>query len=506
MLSRVVALNHIKVAGELKPPPAMVRDVVNWVLSSYAGSILAYTSKESDKLDNASSGVNAKIKELEKTEENLEGILENLTDGQTWTIATYDDYRVGVKAEFMYEYNVMWYRVGTGRGHTVYRDFLDLEAAIMWLGDKIGHAVIKLKDFRGTKGTEDGLLEIDLIELKLIAAECKKYTSEAKHIKSRVTKTFPMNLDGWGYLDGWLAKRRVGYERSIASNRAVLEKVKEEAGGLGFDRKTSRHPLDGGNNYLGQFIPGVYQWDCWIRREPEHTGGDYTFYVARAGTELGSYDYWRLKSLNTLTDPKNFISAAQLAISEKGISYAVYNVTASVGPRIKAIFDIRGKKSYSGMWRRAKRPPELEVNTPVQWPHTVEVFRQVMNEIRNTAIHELQHMTQDLIGGMTNSFSSGMPASVDRSGIRNPEHALRDVEFYTRLTGEINRFVELAERRIPQYDISRAIKVWTNELPNVFIRHVEPKEFFVKLKQHKPDRWRKAVTEFYKGVTERLGL
>lgn len=191
----------------------------------------------------------------------------------------------------------------------------------------------------------------------------------------------------------------------------------------------------------------------------------------------------------------------------------------------------QGHKSRGGVWFEGKRL--LEVDVPY-WgqPNNVESFKNGIEEIGRIARHEFQHVGQSLLKVLTGqSEILGLPSPSIRDTARDPlgfpktpsgtrfdprlrgPHALQDVEFYTRLADEIVAF-QRHSRHIPIHLRREAVAHYTAAKSGMFrydnqekgqtiTRRIGPAPFFESLKRDQPDKWRKAVAEFVKGIQQK---
>jgi len=176
--------------------------------------------------------------------------------------------------------------------------------------------------------------------------------------------------------------------------------------------------------------------------------------------------------------------------------------------------DFKEHKKYDGWWRAFSQ--EIKINTPKQIPGTVAEFQENLRGLSGTVRHELQHVGQTiltstpdvLVGYPSRSIQPVADPKKLHQNEHDKEHALRAVEFYTRLADEIDDFVASARRvaRKPQKDprltdLRTLLNQWIgNPKPNFRTR-----QFFKQLYEHEPLKWQKAVKEFVTGV-ERRGL
>lgn len=161
----------------------------------------------------------------------------------------------------------------------------------------------------------------------------------------------------------------------------------------------------------------------------------------------------------------------------------------------------------------------MEVDVQRGTPRGPKAFQREIERIEETLAHELVHVGQSLIA-ILHGTRGGLPGK----GIRDPgyspegwsrgkarpkqlEHPLRDIEFYPRLGDEVRSFKRVIGEVPPVYR-TEALRRWvaepiSREAVKVLDQlRVQPTEIFLQLKEHSPDKWRKAVTEFYKKVED----
>lgn len=167
----------------------------------------------------------------------------------------------------------------------------------------------------------------------------------------------------------------------------------------------------------------------------------------------------------------------------------------------------------------------------------IKEFRYNIEDIKRTVRHELQHYGQMLLNslirvGPVRPGSRGNGAGLPSNKIRSKEqdyfgrmlspnssyistdHQLIDSEFYTNLSDSIDRFINTS-KYIPHNLLKEFAKVWVGEKSNftATIRkdielfnsilksvYIGPQEPFTTLKIKSPEKWRKAVKEFYSKI------
>ncbi len=149
-------------------------------------------------------------------------------------------------------------------------------------------------------------------------------------------------------------------------------------------------------------------------------------------------------------------------------------------------------------------------------PKVDEMLRRVEQTVR----HELQHMTQDLIkalaglkevGGLpsrsvrdTNLTPSGFSHNPLRT-LMSPEdrkdYILQDVEFYPWVEDAAREFNARAkETRLSKRDWDKERKTFVGERVSGYSSYFGTNDFFWNLLQSEPDKWKKAVGEFWKAT------
>ena len=191
------------------------------------------------------------------------------------------------------------------------------------------------------------------------------------------------------------------------------------------------------------------------------------------------------------------------------------SVMASRLPEITCILFFDSHANRGGQWHLGKRT--LQVDTRSAMVDNVSGFEYALSEIDRVTYHETQHVGQDalrMIRGLKEDAglpptSIRVPETPDQKS--RPEHALRDVEFYTDLQNEIRHFRNKL-RLIPAPDWRAAARIFMDDPKGADMRTQDPKvlallrsEYFQTLHKKAPDKWRKAVTEFAKAIEPYLG-
>jgi hypothetical protein len=169
--------------------------------------------------------------------------------------------------------------------------------------------------------------------------------------------------------------------------------------------------------------------------------------------------------------------------------------------------DFKGHKKTLGTWRPFDRT--LTVDIRGQRPDRVRHFKESLTDILRTTRHELQHLGQDVLTRVlglkqeagTPSQDIRVPSPPGKKPSERKEHALREEEFYTRLSDEIDRFVAHIVKQ-PKETWNRQFRSWVGQGGTDGGFRFDH-EFFKRLKVHEPLKWQKAVKEFLKGINAR---
>ncbi len=220
--------------------------------------------------------------------------------------------------------------------------------------------------------------------------------------------------------------------------------------------------------------------------------------------------------------------------------------------KVELVFDpevaaTKHKEKWEGMWSGT----DLLLHQKLMPPDRASkpLLDVVFGRLRGTIRHELQHMVQDymkrmkalkewggLPPGRTRDTKTVDPYGIPLSpGSETPiEHGLRDVEFYTNLADSVGDFKSAAARLPPSthralfntwidvsspqdfqkivlQEINKSVtqklfgpKSLVEIMPDVVSHVLTGRRFFVALKTNQFDKYRKAVSEFYKAVQSYL--
>ena len=204
---------------------------------------------------------------------------------------------------------------------------------------------------------------------------------------------------------------------------------------------------------------------------------------------------------------------------------------------------LKDNQELDGAWvpSTSHRGWAMEIRTNFK-PHDLKTWRSRTQELRKLIVHETGHLAQSYLDLFLNLRVpgeevpiAGLPGSdlaepgydplgnklslygnpvAEMSGKEN--HALREVEFYTRLRDDIEDFVRMA-KRIPKNAWREALRVWVAEdersysdplrfrVPGEPSRDVRSSDFFKTIKQNR-GKWQKAVSLFVDEVGKRISI
>lgn len=175
----------------------------------------------------------------------------------------------------------------------------------------------------------------------------------------------------------------------------------------------------------------------------------------------------------------------------------------------------RGHKDGAiGLWLEGNHPKNNDIWVDCSYqPSDVEMFNIGRQHIHSTARHELQHLVQSQIKFMKEKpgdirrEEGGLPSKKIRNveynihgtptssiqGKERQEHALRDIEFYPRLSDEVQSFRNRYQYR-KDNDKYELAKEWVGLIGS------ESSSFFKQLRENAPNKWKKAIKEFFKAI------
>lgn len=541
-----VAQRHLERQGGIfEAPPAMLRDITQWMMSMYAGHILKLTNDQLAKARNMEGVLQKSVDEMKVSLQRLPRDLASLQQGKSlrynvyvasWdgvqTIAfgaKFPDFALFLRpdgsnqwAEKGREHPDDWephFELGRGKGRLKwdYGSFLvpDIQARIteaLAVGIESLEKDIAQMNRREQMGRKTEHPMRSIVSMVLLQKECLKYTTRAKTFKTKVSQQFPVDLTGWGYIkpnapviktiNASLENYNDALDASIAMAKEGLEAAQEA-----YDEVTSGK------------AEGV--WEYWTsidyRPEKEHRSRIHGWTIKTP---------WHTYTVNELIEQgKRPTLIVAVPVMKDGVK-TTENMTLSEAEKLRRPYfgpdDIeeavkathwrngilvelhfKPHTSRGGVWMYSKML--LQVDAHATDASSVSSFQQGADWIKETARHEVQHVGQDLL-----RFIQGMKedAGLPGKAIREPRepgnykrkpHALRDVEFYTRIADEVEIFLRRV-RKIPMGDRRYFVREVVGLSRGLSRNTVS---FFKELKDNEPKKWQKAVAEFFKAIEER---
>ncbi len=529
-------------AGIFEAPPAMMESVGGWISSVYAGHVLAAVEVRLSALRDQAGAMDQQIAEMQASLASCERGIKRLKPGQAvrykiWpeqrsrsrrTVLGLDHEFIGVRRkENLYRQpgnNALvfvrdgeepdpnylpLYEIGRGKRKL---DFLQGPSHLL-LGEaveKVKAALLgsidRLRESQSIAGLVQKGKPLDrpqLVETLLLRKECLKYVDTPKAYTARAAKGFPLDLTGWKYLRSGspiiksvnekIQKRNDQIDEQLEVARKTLDLAREafiyaqKSPNWREDLKVRAHLSQLGKRdwYSDQDISPRYPvWDANRTRASIEKGERPNELLVWVRSEHG-FRVAPYRELEKDIEPLLGSDDVVRALEHRG--WETIHVT----------LDFVGHKATLGTWRTIDKALNVDVRGEI--PTTVDRFRSLLEDLLRTTRHELQHLGQDALayieqlGGGAGVPSPDLraPGAEAETG-RRKEHALREVEFYTRLADEIDEFV-LAVRRSPPSDMRGFFQRWVTS----------SREFFKMLMQHEPLRWHKALKEFAKGLNAR---
>jgi len=334
--------------------------------------------------------------------------------------------------------------------------------------------------------------------LLLLKREVMKYTDGPKTYTAKARKKFPIDLTGWRYLQANSPIIKRVNEKIDEKNRVVVQQL--EVAKETYALATKAWGLAKGNP---DWPDDKRVTEILVKLDTDWFKDPY------------STPYWNRWRVQNAIANEERPDRPMGQVNRKAVPITELKIEPPLGPtdfqralehegwaEIQVELDFKGHKESVGMWLGADRL--LSVDIRGNMPASVKEFQGILANILQTTRHELQHVGQDVLTRVlglkqeagTPSQDIRVPSTPGKKPSERKEHALREEEFYTRLSDEIDRFITFIQQR-PKEGWTEDFRRWVNK-EGVFGR-----EFFNMLKKHEPLKWQKAVKEFLKGVNAR---
>jgi tRNA nucleotidyltransferase/poly(A) polymerase len=521
-----------RTAGILEPPPVMMASVLQWMLSVYAGHVLAQVEEKIATQRDTLGAAKKALADMQHQLQHLEQQVGALGFGEVLRVPIYSlrvdgtlrvvyvGTRVSTKwirkpngalhfidgkledGEFQYEY-------GKGNKRLTFTDGGNWESQhsiTSRLTNTLVSAVlgfqrqVRLKELEKIAPENS---DSSLVELYQMRKECLKYTSKAKAYHSTASRVFPVDVTGWKYITSG--------SPAIQDYNEQVQKYNDRLKNL---VQKSKEELE-----LAQRYAKVFQE--WYRTKvapPE---------LKELAKQMGhmtyrNENYWYVYRVEDVVTKGGFPDVPYVWIapfkSRKEPSWVPADEVVfadTLGPEdldqvlkgrgwdhITCSLNFVSHHTRGGIWFWYKR--ELEVDAPTVRPRNLAALQDAFATILGVLTHEMKHVGQDLLRIIQMlQEDAGLPPRKVRRPNFDPEghprnrnlkpnrldHALRDVEFYPRVGDEVLDFLQAASR-VSKSEQRELAKNW------VTVRS----SFFVQLRKKDPAKWRKAVNEFVKEI------
>lgn len=367
---------------------------------------------------------------------------------------------------------------------------------------------------------DDG--DTSLVEFQRLRQEASTYTDNAKSYSSHAQSKIPVDLDGWPYVNDAMGGVHDAIDDHIDDLRQLQSNLADMLSGIDVGDSTSIS-LD------EAYVRGLHI-ETGLGRMIVVNRDDEDMYSV-VGPGIVHEDVSRSEAVGALQQEiDDHIADIETLHNEVGMS-AVHDYLDSIDfDVIKVVLNFEQHASRSGLWKRDDRLLEVDMPADVQ---SVESFDTIMNMIEQRARHECQHVAQDLLKELKDLEEiAGVPSDhirnpdwtphgleKDRSPYMSPQrkdHALRDIEFQTRLTDEIDHLDSMFESLPDQYhrdlfdmwtardrdaiDVDTQVELQDRIDPPFDIK-VRP--FFRQLKSKESEKWEDAVSKAWAELQDR---
>ena len=525
-----VAMQHL--AGIFEAPPKLYATVEKWMLSTYCGAVLDYVNKELEKYSGDRISWITQMNEglQEQRLQAIQKVLQmklGTTIKIPLTMVAMNGAPSSVNIHIRMMNDNYWMpRNEAGGGLLRYTpafpikelpegavpmyqlvaanqarfkpgERLTRETVLHVLNETYKAAAESLSLYRSPMSSLSGEgKKQQLLEVRDI---CLKYTTKPKAYAAKAAKAFPVDFTGWKYLTRGasavseinknITARNVKTQAMMDAAVENFEAAKKYYASYkkGVDDPALLKALEDSEWTLNtKFFRGAY-WQSWKVKNlstppdaaylPERQADDTTVWVPVSQIKL-----------EPLLDASDYLGV----IKAKGMG------------SITCIMDFVGHSKRGGMWNPHAR--ELQVDAkPVQISqvHHLDIM---LDHIRSVLRHEMQHVGQTYLAvlfslkenaGLPSKnirYPSKAPASAQQS--TQKEHALRDVEFMTRLGDEVANYLSSIRRE-------KATPQKAKEMLGAALR---TRPFFLALKKYEPLKWKKAVSEFVKAAEQQAAL
>jgi uncharacterized protein YqeY len=175
--------------------------------------------------------------------------------------------------------------------------------------------------------------------------------------------------------------------------------------------------------------------------------------------------------------------------------------------KLKLIIDFQGHATRQGV----ARPGEIEIDMTLI-PRTARGFHQSLDRYKIIARHEVAHQGQFIINSILKKYNIGgmpskklyTPESILKKHEKSEKERLKDTEFYTYLGDAVDEYKSKVEILSPEQrnDLAKYLVALKPFSP--IKTYTDAQIYFQTLRKYAPDKWRKAVKEFFKAIGPEL--
>jgi hypothetical protein len=527
MIHKLVAQKYYqnKMGGVFMPPPKFLKNVQDFIVGKYASHLLAKTEKRIEELQRSDSS-NDLERMLDQVKRAYPELLDDVRDrglrqpklyplrpDQGLYIQAYRDEvemqrtnwrgetSVDISPVVVYQYM----QDGRKKGKSYTVKTYQMSDKFLKVFNK--HYQELYTDMRRQEKVTESP-DVGLVELHLLRRELLKYTNESKLYKATATTQIPVELDGWDIIDKDIKSAKNKIAKRIEALKTQLLTLEDDI-----------ESLEIGGSWEVDMISLVADG---LKLSP-----DEPYIVTRVHQDTYSLDYASGKSEGIQSGRGELITYLRQVVDdavedcEESLNKLSYDdlhqfLNTKKADSIKVVLDFIGHTSRGGVWFAHKR--ELQVDVPFE-PVRVDEWKDTLFTLEIIARHECQHVGQFLIDYLKglDERGGGLPSRSIRDLKYTPQgfiprsrsntrkdHALQDVEFYTRLKDEISKCRVILNKVPPKYHPSIK-KIWisSHKLKDLDVVRglnlgpdLKPAHFFEALKAHEPDKYKKAVKEF----------
>lgn len=526
LASRIAEKYLRKVLGDtFQPPPDLLEKVRGFVVQKWAGHILAVVRDRLGRLREKQEDYSDMVDQVRDARQKAFDELKSMETGEEVHYPLRPDEQKGIligkdPQGFWYTYTKEGQPHGrTYDGYSAYKIRRKAEEKFV---EALNNLIPKAEEAEEVAQDEG----FSYVELTRIEKAASKYAQEARRYKSTARTTITIDMEGWKYIDDAMDDARQEIRERInelKEKERNLEETLEEAKTDGELKEIDLSPIR---------VDG-------LQLELDDGTDDDNYFPFFNTVSHVQDDEYKLTYDVSFSDEKEAIAEVLEGTAEEAISItkrALEEVNLAEMDRflaqedfldIKVVLHFDQHVRRDGRWNYFDR--ELEVDATSE-PHTLEGFYEALDSLKQTVRHETQHVGQYLLRDLKGLEElGGLPPDEVRdpkwdehgqAGGYQRDHALRDVEFQTRLSDEIDIFTSVVEK-VPRESRRAAMRMWMgdereddgNQIEEINEtleldrdREISTREFFRKLKRRDPERWEEAVKTFVDEVQSKVDI